>query len=115
MDERLTYLALEVGWALPPILLQWVAGWRFLYRHRWAWFLSIAATTLFLSLADSTALGVVWTIAPGKSLGLLVGNVPVEEIVFFLVTNTLVVQSILLVRDGRELVAHWRGVLARTV
>ncbi len=114
MDERFTYLFLTLGWALPPILLQWISGWQYLNRNRRAWLLGIVIPTLYLSLADATALGVVWTIAPAKSTGLFVGNVPVEEIVFFLVTNTLVVQSILLVRHSRELVAHWRGVLVRT-
>ncbi len=103
MAERLTYLALEVGWALPPIFLQWLVGWQFLQRQRRAWLLGILIPTIYLSLADSTALGVVWTISPGQSLGLRVGNVPVEEILFFLLTNTLIVQSVVLAFYSRPL------------
>ncbi len=96
MPEHLTYLVLEVGWAIPPIVLQWLAGWRLLARQARAWLLGIVISTLYLSFADSTALGVVWTIQPAKSLGLYIGNVPIEEVLFFLLTNTLVVQTVLL-------------------
>ncbi len=106
MPERFTYLALELGWALPPILLQWLAGWRFLQRQRRAWLLGIFIPTVYLSLADSTALGIVWTISPAKSVGLLIGNVPVEELLFFLMTNTLVVQSVILALYFRPLYAE---------
>ncbi len=107
MPERFTYLALELGWALPPIIVQWLAGWPFLKQHRRAWLLGILLPTVYLALADSTALGVVWTISPNKSLGFLIGNVPLEEIVFFLLTNTLVVQSIILARHANELRSGW--------
>lgn len=108
MPERLTYLALELGWALPPIISQWLVGWKFLQRQRRAWLLGILVLTTYLSLADSTALGIVWTIAPAKSLGIFIGNVPIEEVVFFLLTNTLVIQSIILLMQFRELRQEWR-------
>lgn len=106
MAESFTYLVLELGWALPPIFLQWIVGWRFLKQQRRAWLGSIFGLTLYLSLADSTALGVVWTIAPAKSLGIRFGNVPLEEVLFFLLTNTLVVQSVILMAHVREIVAR---------
>jgi lycopene cyclase domain-containing protein len=108
MSDHLTYIILELGWALPPIVLQWLVGWRLLQRERRAWLLGILIPTVYLALADSTALGVVWTISPAKSLGIFVGNVPVEEIAFFLLTNTLVVQSVVLASKYRLLVQNWR-------
>ncbi len=108
MPERFTYLALELGWALPPILLQWLVGWWLFKRQRRAWLLGILIPTIYLSLADSMALGIVWTISPSRSLGLLIGNVPVEEILFFLLTNTLVVQSVILA-------SYWRRLLLRFI
>ena len=108
MPEHLTYIALELGWALPPIILQWLVGWRLLQRERRAWLLGILIPTVYLALADSTALGVVWTISPAKSLGIFVGNVPVEEVAFFFLTNTLVVQSVLLASKYRLLVQNWQ-------
>lgn len=113
MDERLTYFALLLGWALPPIVLQWLAGWRWLNQHRRVWLLGILIPTLWLVLADSTALGIVWTIAPDKSVGIFLGNIPIEEVFFFLLTNTLVVQSFLLLYHARDLAAHWRTIFAR--
>lgn len=108
MPERFTYLALELGWALPPIILQWLVGWRYLWRQRRAWLLSTFVMTFYLALADSTALGIVWTINPAKSLGILVGNVPLEELVFFFLTNMLVVQSVILAAQYRELLDDWQ-------
>ncbi len=108
MLEQWTYITLALGWALPPIVLQWVVGWRYLRPQARTWVLAILIPTLYLSLADSTALGKVWTISPTHSLGLMIGNVPVEEIVFFLLTNTLVAQSILLARDSHELIGQFQ-------
>jgi lycopene cyclase domain-containing protein len=108
MSDHLTYIALELVWALPPIVLQWLVGWRLLQRERRAWLLAILIPTVYLALADSTALGIVWTISPAKSLGIFVGNVPVEEVVFFLLTNTLVVQSVILASKYRLLLQNWK-------
>ena len=113
MDERFTYFALLLGWALPPIVLQWIAGWQWLNQHRRTWLLGILIPTAWLVFADSTALGIVWTIAPPKSTGVFVGNVPVEEVIFFLLTNTLVVQSFLLLYHAQELTTYWRMKLSR--
>lgn len=113
MDEHLTYAVLLLGWALPPIVLQWLAGWRWLGRHWLVWFAGILLPTVWLVLADSTALGIVWTIAPDKATGLFVGNVPVEEVLFFILTNTLVVQSFLLIYHARELANDWRTRFSR--
>lgn len=108
MPDHLTYFALELGWALPPIVLQWLVGWRLLQRERPAWLLGILIATVYLALADSTALGIVWTISPAKSLGIFVGNVPVEELLFFLLTNSLVVQSVVLASKYRLLLQNWK-------
>lgn len=108
MPDHLTYIALELGWALPPIVLQWLVGWRLLQRERPAWLLGILIATVYLALADSTALGIVWTISPAKSLGIFVGNVPVEEVLFFLLTNSLVVQSVVLASKYRLLLQNWK-------
>lgn len=93
-----TYLALELAWALPPIGLQLAFGADILWAHRRLLALAILPLTLYLSLADALAIGYgTWTINPRQSLGLLLGGIlPVEELVFFLLTNTLVSFGVLL-------------------
>jgi lycopene cyclase domain-containing protein len=87
-----TYLGLELIWALPVIILQLAFGGDILWKHGRRLALVIAGLTLYLSLADSIAIqSGVWTIDPGQSLGVLLGGVlPVEEFVFFLLTNIMV-------------------------
>jgi len=93
-----TYLFLILIWSGPIIVAQWLAGWRVLRREWRAWLLTIALATVWLTAADSVALAAgTWEIAPAYSLNLfLPGHVPVEEAVFFLTTNTLIVQAMLL-------------------
>lgn len=97
MFGHATYLVLELGWALPVILLQIAVGWRELWAQRTAWFGATAASTVYLCLADRLAIGDgIWHIAPDRSTGILIGGLPLEEAVFFLLTNLLVVQAMLL-------------------
>ena len=87
-----TYLALELAWALPPIMLQLYFGADILLRQWRLVLLTIVPMTFYLSAADSIAIGAgTWTIDPAQSMGLLLwGILPVEEFVFFLLTTVLV-------------------------
>ena len=88
-----TYLALELVWAIPPLILQLVFGADILWQARRPVLLTIFISTLYLAVIDALAIGSgTWTIDPEQSLNLLLGGVlPVEEFVFFLVTNVMVV------------------------
>jgi lycopene cyclase domain-containing protein len=94
-----TYLALELIWAFPPIALQLGFGADILWRYRRLVFLSIVPLTLYLSFADALAINWgTWTIDPAQSLNIYLGGVlPIEEFIFFLLTNTLVTFGIVLV------------------
>ena len=86
-----TYFALECTWALIPISIQLGFGADILWHHRRLIALTILPLTFYLSLADSFAIrSGIWTIAPGQSFNLFIGSLPVEELVFFLLTNTLI-------------------------
>lgn len=87
-----TYLALIVGWAAPPIMLQLIFGGDILHSHRRLVVGVILPLTLYISLADSFAIAQgIWVIAPQQSLNVYLGGVlPIEEFVFFLATNTLI-------------------------
>jgi putative membrane protein len=93
------YLGLELVWAVPPIAMQLVFGADILWRNRRLVALVIIPLTVYLSLADAIAIASgIWTISPQKSVGLLLGGIlPVEEFLFFLLTNTLVTFGITLV------------------
>jgi 15-cis-phytoene synthase/lycopene beta-cyclase len=94
-----TYMGLELAWALPPIALQLAFGADILWRYRRWVILGIVPMTLYLSAADALAInGGIWTINPEKSVHFLLGGIlPVEEFLFFLLTNTLVTFGITLV------------------
>lgn len=91
------YLGLILTWALPPIFLQLAVGWAEL-RARWPLFLlSWGAPTLYLWFADYIAIYLkIWHIDEQWSTGWKLGVLPMEEMVFFAVTNVLVVCSFLL-------------------
>jgi lycopene beta-cyclase len=95
-----TYLFFELTWAVPVLTIQWLAGPRSLWASR-RWLLpAIGAVTLYLSLADAFAVANgIWAISPRRTLGLSFGPLPLEEVIFFLVTNAMVVQSIVLLRS----------------
>lgn len=115
-----TYLALELVWALPPIGLQLAFGADILWRHRRSLFLAIVPLTTFLSVADAIAINWgIWTINPEKSLNIQVGGIlPLEEILFFLLTNILVTFGLTLIWaevSHVRLLAIKRAVLSTTV
>ncbi len=95
-----TYLLFELVWAAPVIGLQWLAGPRTLWASRRLLLLAIGAATAYLSLADAFAIANgIWRINPLLTLPLRLGPLPLEEALFFLVTNVMVVQSIVLLQS----------------
>lgn len=112
--EGWNYLVLILAWAVPVILGQIWVGWG-AFRARWrVWLAGSLLPALYLTSVDSIAIGAgTWTIAPAQSLNVfLPGGVPVEEGVFFLVTNLLIVQGLLLFTSP-EVEARLRGWLRR--
>lgn len=98
------YLALIILWAFPPIMLQLGYGADILWNN-WKLILpTIVLPSLYLSIADAFAISDgVWTIAPETSLGVLFGGIlPFEEILFFFVTNILIVFGMTLLMDVRS-------------
>lgn len=111
MWGHLTYLGMLLIWALPVIALQWIAGFRALRSRLRLLTVATLVPTAYLVVADAVALSQgIWSIHPSRVTGPRVGNVPVEEALFFLLTDLMVVQSVVLLnapetRDlGRRLV-----------
>lgn len=94
---HLTYLGMELIWAVPVIALQWIIGHRTLRAHFRLVLLAVLLPTTYLSTADALAIRVgIWALNPELTLGIWIGGLPLEEAVFFLLTNAMVVQGLLL-------------------
>lgn len=118
--ERGTYYGLITAWAAPVLALQWGIGGDLLLS-RWRLLLpAFALPTLYLWLADRLALGAgIWWISPELSSGLHAFGLPLEEALFFLLTNLLVVFGMMLAPLPQALkrlealsqITWWRAVL----
>ncbi|KAI0551365.1 hypothetical protein F4679DRAFT_136364 [Xylaria curta] len=89
-----TYLGLILIWAGPFVLLTWSLSGFFLLKLPSACVaIPIFVPTIYLWIVDELALGRgTWAIESGTKLGwCLWGDLEVEEAVFFLVTNALIV------------------------
>ncbi|TVP72480.1 MAG: lycopene cyclase domain-containing protein [Gemmatimonadales bacterium] len=105
--ESGVYMGLILAWACPVLALMWL----YMGHRLWRWVhvmgLAIGLPTLWLWVADTIAIRQgIWTISPNFTLGPAPLGLPVEEAVFFLVTNVLCVMGVLLFAipglDSRE-------------
>jgi lycopene cyclase domain-containing protein len=91
-DAKWTYLSIILFWALPAILPQLLFGADILWHYRKLVFWAIMVPGAYLSLMDMVALqDTTWSISPSQTTGvLLFGILPLEEVVFFFITNVLI-------------------------
>jgi lycopene cyclase domain-containing protein len=119
-DTKWTYLSITLLWALPAILPQLLFGADILWHHRKLVTLGILVPGIYLSLMDIVALReTTWSISPSQTTGIaFFGILPLEEVVFFLITNVLIVfgMTLLLANVSEERFAElkkqvrgWRG------
>ena len=91
------YLGAIVAWSGPVLALQWGVGWPVIWRLRRTVALGVLVPSAYLWVADAIAIDRgVWIIAERYTTGIAVGGLPVEEAVFFVVTNLFVVQGLVL-------------------
>lgn len=90
-DVQWTYLSIILFWALPPIMIQLLFGADILWHYGRLVFWSLFVPGLYLSLTDIVALkDTTWSISPAQTTGvLLFGILPLEEVLFFFITNVL--------------------------
>jgi lycopene beta-cyclase len=105
-----TYLSIILFWALPPIILQVIFGADILWHERKLVFWSLFALGMYLSLMDIVALkDTTWSISPSQTTGVLFfGILPLEEVVFFFITNILLTfgMTLLLTNVSQERAAE---------
>lgn len=96
-SPRTYYLGAILVWAGPVLAFLWSVGGPVLWRYRSTVAAAVAVPSAYLWAADRFAIGAgLWTISPDYSTGVVLLGLPVEEAVFFAVTNLLVVQGLLL-------------------
>jgi lycopene cyclase domain-containing protein len=92
-----TYLGLLLVWATPVVAALVAGAWAGLKHYAREALAAWAIATLYLSVADRVAIGAeVWTISPTQSTGIMIGGLPLEEALFFALTNALVVAGAML-------------------
>jgi lycopene cyclase domain-containing protein len=95
------YLGLVLAWASPLLAGMWLYDGQTLWEHRTTLLVVVGIPTLYLWIADTTAItSGIWTISSDFTVGLNPLGLPVEEATFFLMTNLLVVKGILLLLYG---------------
>ena len=93
-----TYLVYELAWALPIIAIQWAAAWRELWLWRRLLVASVVIATLYLGACDAFALGHgIWRVDPARVVGVYAGSLPLEEFVFYFVTNIMAAQGFVMI------------------
>ena len=102
--ETGTYAGLILVWAFPPLALQWGLGARALLTSAKMWMPLWVGFTLYLCLADAFAISDgIWTITSNTRSGIeIMGILPIEEALFFALTNLFVLQGLCLWQTWRN-------------
>jgi lycopene beta-cyclase len=111
-----TYLTLILSWALIPVAIQLFYGADILLANGLLVALAFLTPTIYLWIVDSLSISSgTWTIDPVQTTGFLLGSLPVEEMLFFLMTNVIIAFGITLLLSeytrqlGRSWLQHWRN------
>jgi len=115
--QPLTYLSITLFWALPAILPQIIFGADILWHQRKVVTLAILVPGVYLSLMDVFALNdTTWSISPEQTTGILFfGILPLEEVMFFFVTNILIAfgMTLLLSQESQGRLMEIKKMFAR--
>lgn len=95
MESRWAYMIHLLSWAVPFIVLQLGALVHHFRGRTWVVLRAVLPPALvvgtYLAVADHLAIRVgIWNFGEGKHLGLYLAGVPLEEILFFLLTSVMV-------------------------
>jgi lycopene cyclase domain-containing protein len=91
------YLGAILFWAGPILAIQWGFGWPYVWRLRRTVAVAVAVPTLYYWCIDRVALELgVWIISDAHTTGAALFGLPIEEALFFFVTNLFVVQCLLM-------------------
>ena len=105
-----TYMALILSWALVPVIIQAAFGADILLAYWRSLLLIILIPTSYLWLLDAMALASgTWIIDPTQTTGWKLGVIPIEELLFFFMTNMIIAFSMMLMCSpaGKERGKVW--------
>lgn len=92
--ERWSYLIHLLGWAGPVILIQWLIARKIFRRNELAITIPTLAGGTWFTIADYFAIqSKLWYFDPNKILGIMLGDIPLEEILFFYIVSLIVAQT----------------------
>ncbi len=101
--DATTYLGLILAWAAPVLAVQWVFAGPVLRRMGGRAVTAIALPTAYLWVADAFAIrNGIWSISSRYTTGFAPLGLPIEEATFFLLTNVLVVQGLVMFLFPRQ-------------
>jgi len=105
---RTSYLFHILIWMLPVVVLQWALAWRAFVANLKSVLVPPLIIGTYYAVADSFAVrDGIWYFDGNQILGIFVGPLPIEEILFFYLTALLVAQSFVMLlpkgfRDERK-------------
>jgi lycopene beta-cyclase len=113
------YMALILIWVAVPFGIQFAFGADILLA-RWQFVLTgIAVPSLYLWAVDAYAINSgTWTISPDQTVGLLIGGIlPLEEALFFTVTNILIVfgVTLMLAEESHPRAIRWWEIVRQRI
>ena len=89
------YMGLIVAWACPVLAGMWWLGGHLIWARRQLVAWAVIPMSLYLWVADRIAIGLgIWDITDATRTGWEIIGLPVEEALFFVVTNLLVAQGL---------------------
>ena len=95
--ESTYYLGTLLLWASPVLAIQWAFGWPVLWERRRTLALGVGVPTAYLAAVDRIAIELgIWAFDEAFMTGLAIFGLPIEELLFFALTNVFLVQGLLL-------------------
>jgi lycopene beta-cyclase len=110
-NDRALYMGLILSWACPILLVLWAYAGDHISEFAKPTIIAVVVPTLYLWVADRIAIGLgIWDISALYSFNWRPLGLPIEEAVFFLVTNTLVVIGVQLFLHGDRIATRRNSV-----
>lgn len=102
--DNFNYLFHLFSWGGFFILIQIIAGRKKIPKYISAIIIPSVIMTIYFSIADSISIGQgIWDFDPLQTTGIRIFNIPLEEILFFLVTNILITEAMILFLPSKYL------------